>query len=76
MELRERHRYGFALHEALRTRVKTPYVCAIQHDCNFMHCTPMEEFVRTMMDSKEVKMTTTGLLKEEEEAVATMAAKV
>ena len=41
-----------------------------------MHCTPMEEFVRTMMDSKEVTMKATGLLKEEEEAVAAIAAKV
>ena len=52
LELRERHGYGFTLREALRTKVRTPYVCVIQHDCTFMRRTPMEEVVRTMMESK------------------------
>lgn len=48
VELTERHGYGFALREAVRHHVHTPYVCVIQHDRTFLRSTPVWETVQAM----------------------------
>jgi len=48
IELTERHGYGFALREAVRHHVHTPYVCVIQHDRTFLRSTPVWETVQAM----------------------------
>lgn len=53
--LQERHGYGFALREALRNHVSTPYVCVIQHDRTFMRPTPLRDSVHAMWNHSNVK---------------------
>lgn len=54
-ELNERHGFGYALRYALRSLVRTKYVCVIQHDRTFMRSTPVEEAVRVMWNNPAVK---------------------
>ena len=54
VELAERHGYGFALREAVRFHVHTPYVCVIQHDRTFMRSTPVTETVQAMRNHPSI----------------------
>ena len=46
---------GFALREAVRHHVTTPFVCVIQHDRTFMRTTPIPEVVKAMLHNPKIK---------------------